>query len=300
MTIWNADAFIKTTLVPILILMLINYVTLRSKLSMPPLKFMRRDLSSRKKKKIIHLSSRIHFVTRFRFRIIFQNVPNYITIFVGVFFANLILLFGLMFSPLLAHFEQDITHSMLCKYHMSQDMDSEEFSDAPDGTMTNVLYKFYTDSLLSTSTKGAEKYSITTLKTQGRQAEKRRCYGIWSQPDSAYVDIEFQNPDDIYISNAFAEKHNIHVGDSVTLDEPYDDNDYTFKIAGIYTYPASIAVFMEQDQYNKVFNKQEGYFNGYFSDKKITDISDEMISTVITKDDLDKTCKTAWKYLWEI
>ena len=32
-------------------------------------------------------------------------------------------------------------------------------------------------------------------------------------------------------------------------------------------------------------------FNGYFSDKKITDINDEMISTVITKDDLDKTCR---------
>ncbi len=291
-TIWSADAFIKTTLVPILILMLINYVTLRSKLSMSPLKFMRRDLSRRKKKKIIHLSSRIHFVTRFRFRIIFQNVPNYITIFAGVFFANLILLFGLMFSPLLAHFEQDITHSMLCKYqYVLQDMDSEEFSDAPDGMMTNVLYKFYTDALLATSTKGAEKYSITTLKTQeGKlKSEDVMVYGV--SPDSAYVDIEFQNPDDIYISNAFAEKHNIHVGDSVTLDEPYDDNDYIFKIAGIYTYPASIAVFMEQDQYNKVFNKQEGYFNGYFSDKKITDISDEMISTVITKDDLDKTCR---------
>ncbi|MEE0072947.1 MAG: ABC transporter permease [Lachnospiraceae bacterium] len=291
-TIWSADAFIKTTLVPILILMLINYVTLRSKLSMSPLKFMRRDLSRRKKKKIVHLSSRIHFVTRFRFRIIFQNVPNYITIFVGVFFANLILLFGLMFSPLLAHFEQDITHSMLCKYqYVLQDMDSEEFSDAPDGTMTNVLYKFYTDALLATSTKGAEKYSITTLKTQeGKlKSEDVMVYGV--SPDSAYEGIEFQNPDDIYISNAFAEKHNIHVGDSVTLDEPYDDNDYTFKIAGIYTYPASIAVFMEQDQYNKVFNKQEGYFNGYFSDKKITDISDEMISTVITKDDLDKTCR---------
>lgn len=41
-----------------------------------------------KKKKIVHLSSRIHFVTRFRFRIIFQNVPNYITIFVGVFFCQ--------------------------------------------------------------------------------------------------------------------------------------------------------------------------------------------------------------------
>lgn len=291
-TIWSADAFIKTTLVPILILMLINYVTLRSKLSMSPLKFMRRDLGRRKKKKIIHLSSRIHFVTRFRFRIISQNVPNYITIFAGVFFANLILLFGLMFSPLLAHFEQDITHSMLCKYqYVLQDMDSEEFSDAPDGTMTNVLYKFYTDALLATSTKGAEKYSITTLKTQeGKlKSEDVMVYGV--SPDSAYVDIEFQNPDDIYISNAFAEKQNIHVGDSVTLDEPYDDNDYTFKIAGIYTYPASIAVFMEQDQYNKVFNKQEGYFNGYFSDKKITDISDEMVSTVITKDDLDKTCR---------
>lgn len=291
-TIWSADAFIKTTVVPIVILMLINYVTLRSKLSMSPLKFMRRDLSRRKKKKIVHLSSRINFVTRFRLRIIFQNVPNYITIFIGVFFANLILLFGLMFSPLLAKFEQDITHSMLCKYqYVLQDMDNEELADAPDGTMTNVLYKFYTDSLLSTSTEGAEKYSVTTLKTQeGRlKSEDVMVYGV--SPDSAYVDIDFQNPDDIYISNAFAEKHNVHVGDSVTLDEQYGDNDYTFRIAGIYTYPASIAVFMEQDQYNKVFDKRDGYFNGYFSNKKITDISDEMISTVITKDDLDKTSR---------
>lgn len=291
-TIWSAEAFVKTTIIPIIILIVINYATLRSKLSMSPLKFMRRDLSRRKKKKIVHLSSRMKFMTRFRLRIIFQNMPNYITIFIGVFFANLILLFGLMFEPLLEHYEQEITDNMLCKYqYVLQDMDSEELKDITEGSMTNVLYRFYTDSLLSTSTKGAEKYSVTTLKTQeGRlKSEDVMVYGI--EPDSAYVDIDFQNPDDIYISNAFAEKHGIHVGDSVTLDEPYDDGDYTFKIAGIYTYPSSIAVFMEQSEYNKVFDKRDGYFNGYFTNEKITDIDDSLISTTITKDDLDKTCR---------
>ena len=114
-----------------------------------------------------------------------------------------------MFSPLLAHFEQDITHSMLCKYqYVLQDMDSEEFSDAPDGTMTNVLYKFYTDSLLSTATKG-QKIQYNYIKTQeGKlKSEDVMVYGVSS--DSAYVDIEFWHPDDILYIQMHLRKNTI-------------------------------------------------------------------------------------------
>ena len=50
-TIWNADAFIKTTVVPLIILFVINLVMLVNKLSLSSLKFLRRDLKKRQKKK---------------------------------------------------------------------------------------------------------------------------------------------------------------------------------------------------------------------------------------------------------
>ena len=78
-TCWNAEAFVKTTIVPLLIMFFINLFVLSRKLSISPLKFIRRDLSRRKKKKAIRLNTKIGIMSRFRLRIIFQNIPNYIT-----------------------------------------------------------------------------------------------------------------------------------------------------------------------------------------------------------------------------
>jgi len=47
----KADAFIKTTVVPLIILFVINLVMLVNKLSLSPLKFLRRDLKKRQKKR---------------------------------------------------------------------------------------------------------------------------------------------------------------------------------------------------------------------------------------------------------
>lgn len=287
-TMWSAEAFVKTTLVPLAILFVINLAMLWSKLSLSPLRFMRRDLSRRKKKRAVRLSERIGFIRRFRLRIIFQNMPNYLTILLGVFFANVILLFGSMFGPMLDHFEEDNKEDMICKYqYVLQDVELEE----PEGSASGILTRFFLDSMMSTSTEGAEKYSVTTLKTQeGRlKSEEVMVYGV--RDGSVYVDITFENPSDVYISNAFAEKHGIRVGDSFTLDEPYDNGQYDFTVAGIYEYPSSIAVFMEQKAFNSMFDKKEDYFNGYFSDQEITDIGEEYIATTITVDDLNKTCR---------
>ena len=49
-TVWNAEAFWMTTVVPVIIMLVINYGILHYKLRLSPLKFIRRDLSSRKQK----------------------------------------------------------------------------------------------------------------------------------------------------------------------------------------------------------------------------------------------------------
>lgn len=50
-TIWNGDAFILTTVIPAIIMIVINLLLISSKLRISPLNFLRRDLSRRKRKK---------------------------------------------------------------------------------------------------------------------------------------------------------------------------------------------------------------------------------------------------------
>lgn len=265
-TLWNGDAFVKTTIIPMIILFLITLAVLWEKLSLSPLRFMRRDLSRRKKKKAFRLNTKIKIMTRFRLRIIFQNLPNYITIVVGIFFANAILLFGSMFGPLLDNFEKDITGSMICEKQYVLKMPVE------------------------TENSQAEKYCAGSLKTlEGSlQSEEITVYGV--EEDSRYLELEKQD-EGIAVSNAYAEKHKLHVGDNITLKQTYGEREYSFEVSEIVYYPAALAIFMPRAEYNEIFDKDEEYFNGYFSNETLEDIDDRMIATVITKDDLTKTSR---------
>ena len=83
-TTWNLEAFILTTIIPSIIMLLINVWIVSKKLELSPLKFLRHDLTTKTKKKTIRLSSKLDFFSRFRIRIILQNLPNYITIWIYV------------------------------------------------------------------------------------------------------------------------------------------------------------------------------------------------------------------------
>ena len=115
-TVWNADAFVKTTVIPVILMFLINVLTLTGKLKLSPLKFLRRDLSRKKQKRALHLSHCLPFFMRFRLRVIFQNMSNYMVLFVGILFANFLLIFGMAFPSALHHYQDTIEDSMLCKY----------------------------------------------------------------------------------------------------------------------------------------------------------------------------------------
>ena len=47
------------------------------------------------------------------------------------------------------------------------------------------------------------------------------------------------------------------------------------------TYPAALAVFMNEKTYREMFDVEEGYFSGYFSNEKLTDIDEKLIATVV-------------------
>jgi putative ABC transport system permease protein len=227
------------------------------------MKFLRRDLSTRQKKKAFKLNTKIGIMKRFRLRIIFQNMPNYLTLVFGIFFANVIMILGMAFPALMERHQEIISENIVSSYQYILKAEAE------------------------TETEGAEKYATTTLVTtvEDRKEEGVSLYGV--DADSRYVDIDFDK-EEVYISSAFSEKYGYAEGDTITLKEEFDSETYDFKVAGVYDYPVSIAMFMPRDYFNEVFDREESYFNGYFSDEKIEDIDEMLIAATITEDDINK------------
>lgn len=309
-TVWNGEALGLTTLVPVVIMLVVNYGVLRHKLKLSPLKFLRRDLSGRKQKRAIYLSPKMKIFSRFRLRVIFQNMSNYMVLFIGILFANLLLMFGLLLPSALSHYQVEIQNNMLAKYqYMLQVPVSAVSGNKFDGLIS--LLEFYMDS--RTDNEDAEEFSAYSLNTlPGKyKSEEVLLYGI--EPDSRYVTIDFNNTKDkkdeagnkekadnkntanaekesaaVYISSAYADKSLLHVGDTITLKEKYEKEKYSFKIAGVYDYTAALCVFMPRSELNDIFDLGEDYYSGYFSDTELTDIKSQYIGSVVDLDALTK------------
>lgn len=263
-TIWNAEAFIKTTVIPLILMIIINVLVISRKLSLSPLDFLRRNLTRKKKKKAVRLP-KFKFFNRFRLRIIFQNMSSYVTLFVEMLFANVLLLFGMMMVPLLNHYQNEVTQSQIADYQ--------------------YILKTTTD--VNVSYSNAEKYCVTSLETTGDKEESITIYGI--ADNSKYIDFDIPK-EGVAISDGYASKYNVKKGDTISLKEKYKDKIYEFVVEDIVNYPPSLSVFMSSKQYNEEFRKQDNYYNGYFSDKKL-DIDDKKVASIITVDDLTKVSR---------
>lgn len=261
-TVWNAEAFLLTTVVPLLIMAAVNLLVLMRKLSLSPLQFLRMDLTRRKKKRAVRLPE-WKFFQRFRIRIILQNSTIYITLFVGIVFANILLLFGLIFPSMLKHYQGEIENSMIAQYQYllkeevkTEDEDAESYAA----------------------------YSLETLERNGK-SDAVTVYGI--QPESRYQELDFSK-EGVYVSEGMAEKFSLNEGDVLTLKECYEEKEYELIVAGTCYYPAAMAVFMSSERFNETFGKENGYFNGYFSDRELTDLDEASVAAVITQEDLTK------------
>lgn len=262
-TVWSAEAFWLTTVIPLVILVTVNLLVVSRKLRLSPLRFLRRDLSRRGRKRVMHLSHRLRFLSRFRLRVIFQNVPSYLTLFLGIFFANLLLLFGIMMAPLLDNFRKTVMDSKIANY--------QYILKAP----------------VSTSDADAEQYCLNELLDKPSK-EEVMVYAI--SPDSGYFrnisEKSVPAGDEILISEGYSEKYGYLPGDEVTLKEKFSSKSYSFRVKEIVHYPASLAVFMNDDLFRRTFDKEKDYFTGYLSDRRLTDVKDAYIASVITEHDL--------------
>lgn len=284
-TVWNAEAFVETTVVPVLLMMVVNYLVLRRKLDLSPLKFLRRDLSRRKQKHSMPLSRHIPFFTRFRLRVIFQNVGNYLILFIGILFANMLLMFGLALPAVLDHYQAEIEQNLLCNYQYILQVPYDAMNE--DKKLESMISMLYFQSEVETDNEDAEKFTAYALNTPDEpyMKESVTLYGL--QDDSRYIPIDFRD-DGVYVSSAYAEKYLLEPGDAITLYEEYGTDAYTFRVDGVYHYEGGLTVFMPQKQVNDLFDLGNDYFSGYLSDTEITDIDGKYIGTMIDAEALTK------------
>lgn len=261
--LWNMNAFLETTVVPFVLMLLVNFVMLSKKLKISPLNFIRGELKESGQKRLIKLPKKMPFFSKFRLRILFQNVPSYLTLALGVFLAGTLVVFGSMYGPLLDDYANIVKENQISKYQYVMINEAE------------------------TKVSDAEKFCMTSLQTTDKKfiADDVTIYGVENQ--SKYIKENIP-AGEVLVSSAMADKFNLSIGDEVTLKEAYKEKTYSFKVGGIYNYDAAITVFMNRTDYIGQFNEDSNYFNGYFSNKKLNDLDDADVATVITEKDLTK------------
>lgn len=260
------EAFITTTIIPLVFMLVINYLMLRHKLNISPVRFLRRDTHKNRIKQHIKLKHG-SFFRRFQIRVILQNKGSYFTLFIGILFASFILMFGIVMGPCIDNYLQNSEDSVKADYQyvLKQPVDIKNAEDA-------------------------EKLTITSLETYYKAGDLDldvSFYGI-DNDSKYYDDISLPSKDDeITISYDFAQKMGLKKGDKITFTNPYIEKDYKFKVYDIYDYKAGFSAYMTQKNLNDMIDQDKNYYNAYLSDKKL-DIKDEYIQSKLTRNDVVK------------
>lgn len=278
--VWSNTALIKTTVIPLVLMFVINLLVIVRKMQLSPLRFLRHDLNKVKRTKARRLP-RWTFLRRFRLRNLFQNLPNYVILIFGVIFIELMMCFAFGLPDSLNNYSTKAPDMMFAPYqYMLMD------------------YRDATGQTIDTKEATAEAFSATTLLYEKKQGgfrtgmgsggdEAVTVYGI--ADDSAYIRTDVQlKKGEVCLSSAFADKFRLKDGDEITLHAEYENKSYHFKVVGRVNYDGGIAVFMPQDAYRNLFGQDANAFDGFFSRREITDINNQYIATVITKEDILK------------
>lgn len=263
---WSWGVFAQTTVLPVATLAGITLLGLLRKMGHTPLEFLRHETSKGGVKRGFALPERLSFIARFRMRVFLRNLGNFATLFVGIGFASMLLLFSLAILPTMTHYAENL-HNNVVAEHM-----------------------YTLKAPLKVDNAQAEKYAVYSLeydRGEGSGTETITVYGV--PEDSRYWDDLAVGDGHVVFGNGLIDKFRFADGQTVSLYDKYEDE--TREIAyegGAYTWgtKSDMAVYMSLDDFNRFFGNDAGYFNGYASDQAL-DLDARYLTSDLTPESMD-------------
>lgn len=263
---WSWGVFAQTTVLPVATLVGITLLGLLRKMGHTPLEFLRHETSKGGVKRGFALPERLSFIARFRMRVFLRNLGNFATLFVGIGFASMLLLFSLAILPTMTHYAENL-HNNVVAEHM-----------------------YTLKAPLEVDNAQAEKYAVYSLeydRGEGPGTETITVYGV--PEDSRYWDDLAVGDGHVVLGNGLIDKFRFADGQTVSLYDKYEDE--TREIAyegGAYTWgtKSDMAVYMSLDDFNRFFENDAGYFNGYASDHAL-ELDARYLTSDLTPESMD-------------
>lgn len=264
---WDWSVFVKTTVVPVAVLFVVTFLGLLRKMGKTPLQFLRHEASGKKgTRRGVKLPERLGFVARFRLRVFLRNLGNFATLFMGIGFASMLLLFGLCVLPTMQNYASGLKESLPAE-HLYTLKAPLELADA----------------------KGAEKfaaYSLQLDRGEGNGEETVTFYGV--SPDSAYWDDLDVSGDGAVFGAGLVDKFGFGAGQEVSFYDKYNDKTYRVTYEGeghTWGSATTMNVYLSLAAFNDLFGKDADYFNGYASNNAL-DIDPAYLASEVTPDDM--------------
>lgn len=263
---WSWSVFAQTTALPVATLVGITLLGLLRKMGHTPLEFLRHETSKGGVKRGFALPERLSFTTRFRLRVFLRNLGNFATLFVGIGFASMLLLFSLAILPTMTHYAENLHNNVLAEHMYTL--------KAP----------------LEVDNAQAEKYAVYSLeydRGEGSGTETITVYGV--PEDSRYWDDLAVGDGHVVFGNGLIDKFRFADGQTVNLYDKYEDEtrEATYEGDGCtWGTKSDMAVYMSLDDFNRFFGNDAGYFNGYASDQAL-DLDARYLTSDLTPESMD-------------
>lgn len=263
---WSWGVFAQTTMLPVATLVVITLLGLLRKMGHTPLEFLRHETSKGGVKRGFALPERLSFTSRFRLRVFLRNLGNFATLFVGIGFASMLLLFSLAILPTMTHYAENL-HNNVVAEHM-----------------------YTLKAPLEVDNAQAEKYAVYSLeydRGEGSGTESITVYGV--PEDSRYWDDLAVGDGHVVFGNGLIDKFRFADGQTVNLYDKYEDEtrEVTYEGDGCaWGTKSDMAVYMSLDDFNRFFGNDAGYFNGYASDQAL-DLDARYLTSDLTPESMD-------------
>lgn len=311
--LFNSQALLLTTAVPIIIMLFINYAYLVKSLKYSPLDFLRHSISKKKYRKIQPFKS-AGFKTRFRVRVLINSIGDYIIMAIGIFTISLLLFYAFSASPTFDKFSKASSAGLVSKYQYilkspvpleAIGSDSGATSDSGIDSHSNIdsgssIISHSNTDLESNNASDsgikqqAEKFTISSASVYMRIRKSNEEISTMGISDNSiyFKNLNLSKSDkNVVISDGLAKKAEKDVGDYIRIKNEITGKTREYKISAIYKYEPALTAFFPREQLNKIIGKDNGYFNGYLSNQKLN-IDEKFLANTVDKETVSDAGKT--------